>query len=147
MEEKQKQDIISMVKRMPSYMKLIYKLYRDKDVPGRAKVTLSLALGYSISPIDLIPGFIPVLGQIDDVYFALKLLKKALAVCPEDISKKHMENCSVTLEAIDSDIATSGQAMKDIGRAALRVSGKALKATGSAVYRLGKKAWDHKNKK
>lgn len=61
---------------------LIYRLViKDERTPFAAKALLWLAIGYLLLPFDLIPDFIPVFGQIDDViivpaliYFALKLL-------------------------------------------------------------------------
>ena len=45
---------------------LFKRLLRDPRVPRRAKVALALVIPYLASPIDLIPDFIPVLGQLDD---------------------------------------------------------------------------------
>ena len=45
---------------------LFKRLLRDPRVPSRAKLALGCVLPYLISPIDLIPDFIPVLGQLDD---------------------------------------------------------------------------------
>jgi uncharacterized membrane protein YkvA (DUF1232 family) len=45
---------------------LFKRLLRDPRVPRRAKVTLGLALPYLAMPLDLIPDFIPVIGQLDD---------------------------------------------------------------------------------
>lgn len=138
MDDRQKEDIKQIIRRMPSYIKLIYKLYRDGEVPKSAKVTLSMALGYNISPIDLIPGFIPLIGQIDNIYFTLKLLRKAIKSCPHHVADRHLESSGITMDYIDKDIETSGQLMKEVGRQLLKTSGKAVKASTSAVYRLGK---------
>ena len=39
----------------------------DRDVPIRAKAVIALVVAYALSPIDLIPDFIPVLGYLDDL--------------------------------------------------------------------------------
>jgi uncharacterized membrane protein YkvA (DUF1232 family) len=44
----------------------LYLAYRDTRVPWYAKVLIAV-VGYAFSPIDLIPGFIPVLGYLDDI--------------------------------------------------------------------------------
>jgi uncharacterized membrane protein YkvA (DUF1232 family) len=51
---------------VPDCAVLFKRLLRDPRVPRSAKLTLALVLPYLASPIDLIPDFIPVLGQIDD---------------------------------------------------------------------------------
>jgi uncharacterized membrane protein YkvA (DUF1232 family) len=45
---------------------LFRRLLRDPRVPRRAKVALALVIPYLASPVDLIPDFIPVVGQLDD---------------------------------------------------------------------------------
>jgi len=59
--------------------------YRDRRVPLYAKVWLALVIAYALSPIDLIPDFIPVIGYLDDliivpagIYLALKMIPKPL---------------------------------------------------------------------
>ena len=51
---------------MPDCAVLFKRLLRDPRVPRRAKATLLLVLPYLAMPFDLIPDFIPVLGQLDD---------------------------------------------------------------------------------
>jgi uncharacterized membrane protein YkvA (DUF1232 family) len=58
---------------------------RDPRVPLRAKLVAGFTLAYALSPIDLIPDFIPVLGYIDDlillpmgIWLALRLIPKPL---------------------------------------------------------------------
>lgn len=45
----------------------LYLASRDTRVPIFAKIIISLILGYILSPIDLIPDFIPVIGYLDDL--------------------------------------------------------------------------------
>lgn len=47
----------------------VYLAARDPRVPWYAKALALVVAGYALSPIDLIPDFIPVLGYLDDVIF------------------------------------------------------------------------------
>lgn len=52
---------------------------RDPRVPWRAKIAAAVGVGYIFSPIQLIPTFIPVIGQLDDLcvlFVAMKALRK-----------------------------------------------------------------------
>jgi uncharacterized membrane protein YkvA (DUF1232 family) len=53
--------------RLATYLIALWKLARHADTPRLAKVVAWSVLAYAVSPIDLIPDFIPVLGQLDDL--------------------------------------------------------------------------------
>jgi len=79
----------------------IYYAYQDPRLPLRAKAVILLALGYSLSPIDLIPDFIPVLGYLDDLVVVPALLALALRLIPGEVmaaARKRAENESVRLK-------------------------------------------------
>jgi len=52
---------------IPDCIVLFRRLLRDERVPRRAKLALVLLLAYLAMPFDLVPDFIPVAGQLDDV--------------------------------------------------------------------------------
>jgi uncharacterized membrane protein YkvA (DUF1232 family) len=63
----------------------LYLAYKRKDAPILAKAMITITIGYALSPIDLIPDFIPVLGYLDDlillpflIYISLKLIPKEI---------------------------------------------------------------------
>jgi uncharacterized membrane protein YkvA (DUF1232 family) len=72
-------------------VRALYLAYRDPRVPWYAKVVAACVVGYALSPIDLIPDPIPVLGYLDDlvivplgVLLARRLIPEAvLAECRE----------------------------------------------------------------
>jgi uncharacterized membrane protein YkvA (DUF1232 family) len=51
---------------LPDCVVLLKRLLRDDRVPRRAKVVLGVLVLYLVMPLDLIPDFIPVAGQLDD---------------------------------------------------------------------------------
>ncbi len=56
-----------------------------KDTPKTAKVISAVAVAYALSPIDLVPDFIPVIGYLDDVLILPGLLYMAIRLIPPDI--------------------------------------------------------------
>ena len=66
-------------------MKLIWLLMRDSQVPRYWKILPLLVVAYFIFPIDLIPGFIPILGQLDDLTVLLLALNILPKVAPNEI--------------------------------------------------------------
>lgn len=71
--------------RLTTYLIALWKLFKHPQTPRAAKLVAIMVLAYAVSPIDLIPDFIPVLGQLDDlillplgVALAVKLTPPAL---------------------------------------------------------------------
>ncbi|HIH73827.1 MAG TPA: DUF1232 domain-containing protein [Methanosarcina sp.] len=71
------------------YIELCRLLYADSRTPRIAKIILWIATGYALSPIDLIPDFIPVIGYLDDVLILPILLYLAIKSVPKNV---YMEN-------------------------------------------------------
>ena len=58
---------------------------RDPRVPFTVKAVAMVVAAYALSPIDLIPDFIPVLGQLDDVLIVPGLVYLALMMIPKEV--------------------------------------------------------------
>jgi uncharacterized membrane protein YkvA (DUF1232 family) len=70
---------------LPACVTAARRLRRDPRVPRRAKVALLVALVWVISPIDLIPEFLPVIGPLDDVVAVVLLLRYAGRSIPRPV--------------------------------------------------------------
>jgi uncharacterized membrane protein YkvA (DUF1232 family) len=52
---------------LPSTLTLFHRLIRSKSVPRRARLILLLGFLYAVSPVTLIPDFVPVIGKVDNI--------------------------------------------------------------------------------
>ena len=63
--------------------------YQHQRTPWYAKLSIIITLGYLLSPIDLIPDFIPILGYLDDLILVPLLILLSIKLIPNDI----LEEC------------------------------------------------------
>ncbi len=68
-------------------IKTLYFAYGDPNTPLCARVMLCVTLGYALSPVDLIPDFIPVLGYLDDLLLLPLMITLSLRLIPPEILK------------------------------------------------------------
>jgi uncharacterized membrane protein YkvA (DUF1232 family) len=125
----------ALVRRLPRYARLAWTLSRHPKVRGKQRAVLAAAAVYLISPIDLVPGFIPVLGQLDDAAAILIGLGMALrSLTPED---RAAALASAQLEAgdLDADLRTIGASYAWMGRKGLRLGKRAAGLVGRGVGR------------
>src|SRR5215207_3668764 len=70
---------------LPDCVTAMRTLRTDPQVPRRAKIALLIAILWVLSPIDLIPEFLPVIGPLDDVVAVVLLLRYAARAIPRDV--------------------------------------------------------------
>jgi uncharacterized membrane protein YkvA (DUF1232 family) len=69
---------------LPACVTTARRLRAHPDVPRRAKIALLVAVVWVVSPIDLIPEFLPVIGPLDDVVAVVLLLRYAARSIPRE---------------------------------------------------------------
>jgi len=114
-------EAVEMMRKMPAYARLIWALARDPRVPTQQKLVLGAIAGYIALPFDIIPDFIPVLGQLDDIGVLIFGLDFFIRNAPKAVVEEHM-----------SRIARNDDELKhDLERAQEMLSGRAseLRAT------------------
>ncbi len=90
-----------LIRRMRDWARIVkrnthalYLASRDPRVPWYAKALALVVAGYALSPIDLIPDFIPVLGFLDDVILVPLGIVLVVRMVPPEIMAQHRELAS-----------------------------------------------------
>jgi uncharacterized membrane protein YkvA (DUF1232 family) len=76
---------------IPNFIRMIKGLLTDSRVPLKRKLLLGALLAYLVSPIDVIPDFIPGLGQMDDILVVVLILHGLLSSVGEDVLLEHWQ--------------------------------------------------------
>jgi uncharacterized membrane protein YkvA (DUF1232 family) len=71
--------------RLGVYLLALWKLFRHPQTPRGVKIVAFLVIAYAVSPIDLIPDFIPVLGQLDDLILVPLGIALAVKLTPKPL--------------------------------------------------------------
>ncbi|MGN0370453.1 MAG: YkvA family protein [Butyrivibrio sp.] len=66
----------------------IFLALKDRETPVIAKIFAGITVAYALSPIDLVPDFIPVLGYLDDVIILPALVALTVKLIPDDIIER-----------------------------------------------------------
>ena len=92
-------DLKARAKKLKTDIPAVFLALKDKETPFIAKIFAGLTVAYALSPVDLVPDFIPVLGYLDDVI----LLPALVALTVKFIPKEIMERNRVLSEQIWKD--------------------------------------------
>lgn len=76
---------------IPDITILLWRLLKDKRVEGKIKIMIAGAVAYLASPIDILPDFIPFIGQIDDVVIVFFILNCIINEIPQKIILENWE--------------------------------------------------------
>ena len=129
----------SLVRRLPAYARLAWRLGNDRALSGRRRAAVVGAAAYLASPIDLVPGIIPFAGQLDDAAVALIGLRFALRGLPPGAREAHLAATGLTAANLDHDLVTvrlgAAWLLRTGGRIGLRAGRGLLRAAGGAARR------------
>ena len=78
-------DLKASTKKLKTDIPALFLALKDKDTPFLAKLFAGITVVYALSPIDLIPDFIPVLGYLDDVILLPMLAALTIKFLPKEI--------------------------------------------------------------
>ncbi len=72
-------------KQLKTDVPAVFLALKDKRTPWYAKIIAAIVVVYALSPIDLIPDFIPVLGYLDDLVILPALITWCVRCIPKDV--------------------------------------------------------------
>lgn len=78
-------------KQLKSDIPAVFLALKDKDTPMLAKVLAGITVAYALSPIDIIPDFIPVLGYLDDLILLPALVALTIKCIPKEAWERNRE--------------------------------------------------------
>lgn len=87
-------DLKAKAKVLKSDIMAVYIACRRPEVPWYIKLLAVIIIGYALSPIDLIPDFIPVLGYLDDLILLPLGIKLLIKLIPNEV----LEECRLEAE-------------------------------------------------
>jgi uncharacterized membrane protein YkvA (DUF1232 family) len=90
---------------LPDMIALFYRIFKDKRVPVKTKVIVGGVIGYLVSPIDILPDFVPFIGKLDDLAIAFYALDKVINQIPPEIILENWQGDLKSIKKIQQGLA------------------------------------------
>ena len=81
---------LQFIRHLPQFARLYWRLLRDGRVSIWPKTLLAVGVLYVLSPIDLIPDVVPVIGEVDDLVVLILLCRLFVYLCPPEVVREHV---------------------------------------------------------
>jgi uncharacterized membrane protein YkvA (DUF1232 family) len=98
--ERARQQLAQALLALPNLAKLIARLAVHPKVPAREKAILAATIAYLASPLDLIPDFIPFIGEVDDIFLVALVLQRLINVAGQDLVLENWDGDPAVLSSI-----------------------------------------------
>lgn len=82
-------NIKERAKKLKTDIPAIFLALKDEEAPISAKIIAAITVAYALSPIDLIPDFVPILGYLDDVILLPALVALTVRLIPKEIMERN----------------------------------------------------------
>jgi len=134
-----------MLRRLPAYLRLSWRLTREPLLSRARRAAVIGAAGYLASPIDLVPGVLPVVGQLDHIAVALAAIRIALDGLSPERRRFHLDAVGLADEHLAADLRTVGATTTWLLRAGARTTARAARvgrraaAAGAGLAARGSK--------
>lgn len=138
-------EFTALLRRLPRYARLAWALARDPRVARSRRLAVLAGAVYVISPVDLIPGFIPLAGQLDDLIVALGAIRLALDGLKPEWRAERLAAAALSQAELDADFRTTTAVAGWLARSSVRtvrdVGWRVLEAgadAGDRAYNVGR---------
>ena len=84
-----KRTVVYYMKQLPAYLRLLGGLITDRRVSAVDKLLVAGAMAYIAMPVDLIPDFIPFIGEVDDVFILVMALQRLVSNAGRNVLLAH----------------------------------------------------------
>jgi uncharacterized membrane protein YkvA (DUF1232 family) len=128
---------LPLASRAPTYGRLVYALARDPRVPGSRKALLGAAAAYVVSPIDLVPDVIPLVGALDDVAILVLAMEVFLEGLPGGILDEKLRELDIDVAAFERDRARIRRLIPGPLRHVISRFPGAVRGLGSLIRQTG----------
>jgi len=119
--------------RIPTYGRLILELAIDGRVPWSRKAILGVAAAYVLSPIDIVPDFVPFISRVDDVMVTIVALDLFLEGVPRELMIEKMYTLGIDGRELERDIETARRLLPLPIRSIVRRLPDLIEAAAAAV--------------
>jgi uncharacterized membrane protein YkvA (DUF1232 family) len=96
-----KRTIVSTMKELPNFLRLLGGLMTDKRVSNTDKMLVGGAIAYILLPMDFIPDYIPFLGEIDDLFVLVLALQRLIGNAGRSVLQDHWMGDPAQLGSLD----------------------------------------------
>ena len=96
-----------LVALIPNVVLLFKDLLKDPRVPRSSKVLLVGAVAYIVSPVDLLPDFVPFIGQVDDALLAAVVFRHFVHSAGPDVIRQHWRGDPASLDRLSRAVGVS----------------------------------------
>jgi uncharacterized membrane protein YkvA (DUF1232 family) len=118
-----KRAVTHYIAQLPNYLRLLAGLLTDRRVAAVDKLLVGAAIAYILAPIDLVPEFIPFLGQVDDIYLLVLALQRLMRNAGPRVVLEHWQGDAKDLATLNLRRVLSAAAFFLPGRVRRRLRG------------------------
>jgi uncharacterized membrane protein YkvA (DUF1232 family) len=128
---------LPLAPRVPLYGRLLLALVGDDRVPTSRKALLALAAAYVVSPWDLVPDWLPILGGLDDVLVIVIAVDAFLSGLPHHLVDEKLAELDISRAELDADLQRVRRTLPRPLRAAVARLPDAIDGLATFIERSG----------